>query len=413
MDDEMRGSLAAMLAQERHYKCCTDYLHSPPLSSAESKPSTPRTATASAAVAVETMVESSASSSMDLTSSMRSVHSASATDLVSMVEEFALVVTDRSSMLNHQQRDEQELEVQKQQRQSSKGEGANDGGSSSAGEGSSSALGKSASEASFRDVREERDAKFAEHENAAYELQHHQHRARKCENYRFWRQQMFDWACMVVDSFGMDREIVNIAFNLLDRYVSKEEQEVWSASSSSSSGPTIVDEPAPEDITRDDYQLFAMTCLYLAVKIIQPYPRKIGIEALVDMSRGFYTQEDICVTERDILKSLNWRINPTTSVAYARLYWQIFPQVSSEALKEQMVVTSTTLTEIAVADSFFVTHKPSLIGLSAVVISARLHGLSDAKIQTFLKDITQVLPDLHSDVELATVYRQLELLYCQ
>jgi lipoyl(octanoyl) transferase len=212
--------------------------------------------------------------------------------------------------------------------------------------------------------------------------------SRISESFRFWRQQMFDWACMVVDSFGMDREIVAVSFALLDRYVANE-----TASST-------------QEIARDDFQLYSMTCLYLAIKILEPYPRKIGVEALVDMSRGFYTEEDISVTEREILSSLSWHVNPPTALAFTRLLWTLFPnQVSSSTL-----MTSTTLTEIAVSDSFFIAHKASLVGLASVMIAARLHGISDRDVQHFLTNLEGVLP-IRENPEFATVYRQLEVLY--
>ena len=213
--------------------------------------------------------------------------------------------------------------------------------------------------------------------------------ARTCESFRFWRQQMFDWACLVVDSFGMDREVVAVSFSLLDRYMARESAR-----------------PGADEITRDDFQLFSMTSLYLAVKMLEPYPRKIGVEALVEMSRGFYTEDDIAVTEREMLVSLEWLVNPPTALSFTRLLWSLFPgHVPSSAL-----LTSATLTEIAVADSFFVSHQPSLVGLASVIMAARLHRISDLDMQHFLLHLEDVLP-FRGSPAFATVYRQLEVLY--
>lgn len=213
---------------------------------------------------------------------------------------------------------------------------------------------------------------------------------KRAESFRFWRQQMFDWASMVCDSFSMDREVVAISFNLLDRYVAQEMQRT------------------SQEITRDDFQLFSMTCLYLAVKLLEPYPRKIGVEALVEMSRGFYTADDIAMTERDILKQLQWYVNPPTASAYARLYWDLFPGPLSSAVS----VTTVTLVEIAVADSFFVGQADSLVGLASVLIAARLHGMEDHRVQAFLNNIEGLI-DIKQNVHFANIYRQLEILYCQ
>lgn len=207
--------------------------------------------------------------------------------------------------------------------------------------------------------------------------------------FTFWRHQMFDWACMVVDSYSMDREVVAVSFNMLDRYITFE-----------SSKPT-----APP-ITRDDYQLFSMTCLYLSVKILESYPRKLSVQTLVDMSKNYYTKETIEATERDILQALNWYLHAPTGMTYARLLAKLFPSTSSQ----HMQATAATLTEIAVADSFFVACKPSVVGLAAVLHAARLDGIPDSLIEQFQANLQGMIPMKHCP-EFRMVYLQLEKLF--
>jgi Cyclin, N-terminal domain len=209
------------------------------------------------------------------------------------------------------------------------------------------------------------------------------------QTYTFWRQQMFDWACMVVDSYGMEREIVAVSFNLLDRYIAIE--------SSKFNTPSI---------TRDDYQLFSMTCLYLAVKILESYNRKLSVQTLVDMSKNYYTKEIIEATERDILKALDWYLHAPTGISCARLLAQLFP----ETISFHMEATAATLTEIAVADSFFVACKPSVVGLAAILHAARLEGMSDQHIQEFHTNLQGLIPTKECP-EFRIVYLQLEKLY--
>jgi hypothetical protein len=205
----------------------------------------------------------------------------------------------------------------------------------------------------------------------------------------YWRQQMFDWACIVVDKFGMDREVVAMSFSILDRYIAKE------SSGSSAS------------ITRDDFQLFSMTCLYLVIKITVPYPRKLGVEALVDMSRGFYSSEDIAQTERDVLKALEWHVHPPTAMGFCRLYWSFLPQEPSI----EMQMTCATITDITVADPLFVSHKPSAIGLAAVLHAARLDGADKKTTEGFLSNL-EGLVSTSNNQDFDFAYHHLEKL-CQ
>ena len=235
------------------------------------------------------------------------------------------------------------------------------------------------------------------------------------QDFGYWRRQMFDWACTVMDSFEMDRTVVlPVAFNMLDRYVALE--------------MTRKDSPA---ITRDDFQLFAMTCLYTAVKMYEPYPRKIAVEALVAMSRDFYSEHDVCATERDILQALQWRVNPPTAVAFCRLYEQLLPsrsesleQASAAAApynlssfsveedQEDLEVTFAAMAELAAADDFFLKYKDSTIGLAAFLHAARITGRTDAELQTLLRQVQEMTGGAAEGDDLEVIYRRLERIYC-
>jgi hypothetical protein len=206
----------------------------------------------------------------------------------------------------------------------------------------------------------------------------------------FWRQQMIDWACMVVDSFTMDRDLVTVAFSMLDRYVAHELEQ----------HPTM-------PLTRDDFQLFSMTCLYLAIKINEPYPRKLGLEALVDMSRGFYSASDIALTESDILNGLQWHTSPPTAHQFSQLFAQVlFPQQPLSVTGQRTCVT---LTELALADPWFLDYNASTVGLASLWHAARLEG---CPVEAGWDELAQVMP-LQDNNDLVLVYRQLERLYCQ
>ena len=133
---------------------------------------------------------------------------------------------------------------------------------------------------------------------------------------QYWREQMFDWCCLVVDSYGIqDRSgVVALSFSLLDRFLAHELK-------------SLQEDAFHEPITRDDFQLYSMTALYIAVKLMEG--RRLTIEALVHMSRFFYKPEDIAATEQEMLTALQWHLNAPTPIGYCRLMWQLFPSQQS------------------------------------------------------------------------------------
>jgi Cyclin, N-terminal domain len=211
------------------------------------------------------------------------------------------------------------------------------------------------------------------------------------QTFTYWRQQMFDWASMVVDGYGIEREAVAVSFNLLDRFVVVE-----------------LSRPNSPPITRDDYQLFSMTCLYMAIKVLETFQRKLPVQTFVDMSKNYYTKEVIEATERDILQALDWYVHAPTGLSFARLFLQYLPCPVSRHLRSTIV----TLTEIAVADSLFVACRPSNVGLAAVLHAARIEGLSDDTMQQFQANLDDFVPR-ENRAEFRMVYLQLEKLYYQ
>lgn len=201
----------------------------------------------------------------------------------------------------------------------------------------------------------------------------------------FWRQQMLDWSHLVLDSFGIDRDVVAVSFNILDRYIAQEIQ---------SNIP----------ITREDFQLFSMTALFIAVKLLESYPRKLTADALVDMSRGFYASEDILHTEREILKTLGFFLNPTTAFGFCRMYWEMFPLAASFEFQ----ANCQSITEFALKDTYFLAKKPSVVGLAAVMHASRLQGHPTNVSEQFLSEMRATI-SLQDGDDFGAVYDRLEL----
>lgn len=233
-------------------------------------------------------------------------------------------------------------------------------------------LSKVPSDASIGDITQDQSRQFSDNKGSHQQQQHDSTTSPppQCrlpqQSMQYWREQMFDWSCMVVDSFGADRDVVAVSFNLLDRYLVHELQR-----------------PLAPSVTRDDYQLFAMTCLYIAVKVLEPYPRKLSVQTLVEMSKQFYTAQIIEQTERDILVALGWRLHAPTALAFARMYSTLlfsspnFPIFFSSQKQSLFQTTLRTITELSVVDTRSLMDRPSHIGLSAVLLAAQQMGIGE------------------------------------
>ena len=110
-----------------------------------------------------------------------------------------------------------------------------------------------------------------------------------------WRQKICEWSFEVVDHFGFDREVVSIALSYLDRVVATKTEQAGKA------------------MHRREFQLVAVTCLYLAIKlhgetdVVDGPRRKLKINAFVELSRGLFTVETLEAKEREILEMLEWK----------------------------------------------------------------------------------------------------------
>jgi lipoyl(octanoyl) transferase len=91
-----------------------------------------------------------------------------------------------------------------------------------------------------------------------------------------WREKICEWCYQVVDHFDFSREVVGISMSFLDRYLSTRR------------------------VNKKIFQLAAMTCLYLAIKLHEPGSLKIS--SLIALSRGFFTKSHVLAMEESILR---------------------------------------------------------------------------------------------------------------
>jgi hypothetical protein len=186
------------------------------------------------------------------------------------------------------------------------------------------------------------------------------------------RRKVCEWSFKVVDEFGFDREVVSIALNYLDRYV------------------TLASETTGM-LSKIEFQLVAVTALYLAIKLhgeIDPAigpRRKLKIETFVKLNGGCFSVEILENMEKNMLSSLNWRVNPPTTVTFIANMLRLLPKWSIcghkgvpdvEQFANHIFALARHLAELSVGwSSFTFRFKPSAIAyaciLSAIDVGTR------------------------------------------
>jgi Cyclin, N-terminal domain len=169
-----------------------------------------------------------------------------------------------------------------------------------------------------------------------------------CVDVRF-RRDMIQWYYHVYDHCKFNRETVETIASYLDRFC-------WKSS------------PIKD---RKNFQLCAITCLYIAVKIHESdamHPR-----TLTKLSRDTYTEQNITDMEITILSTLNWKLNPPTSLAFVRQMFQLLIEmvdiIMDEGTERSLFEVIRIQTEIATIEYNLITIKSSVIAFCAILNS--------------------------------------------
>ena len=91
-----------------------------------------------------------------------------------------------------------------------------------------------------------------------------------------WREKICEWSYQVIDHFDYSREVVMISMNLLDRYL------------------------AHQSVNKKVFQLAAMTCLFIAIKLNEP--GKLTMSSMIELSRGYFRVDQMAAMEISILR---------------------------------------------------------------------------------------------------------------
>ena len=177
------------------------------------------------------------------------------------------------------------------------------------------------------------------------------HRSRVCR-----------WIFDTISCARLSRETAVVAISYLDRFLS-------CSCSSSSSSPRA--KKALMD--RKEYQLVAMTCLYLAIKIHEP--KMMDAETISSLSRGVHTGQDILARERELLTSLRCKVNDVTPLHFTSRMLNLLPQDLPESRKKALhELCEASLQEqilLAIEDYGFVIVRRSSIAIAAMINSLK------------------------------------------
>jgi len=205
-----------------------------------------------------------------------------------------------------------------------------------------------------------------------------------CERlpYGEWRRKIVQWCFKVVDHFRLDREVVSSALNMLDRHLA-------SKSVSRNFGDFCPCPSCQRCVDSRYFQLAAMTCLYLAMKvnadngeeILSPI-RKLRLMSFVELSRGQFSAEDIMDMEAVLLWDLKWKVYPPTPMAAVSYLMRLMPMHQDVPLNTRkrydlvlhvLHELARYLTELSVClGSVCFTHSASEVAYAAILVSMDL-----------------------------------------
>ena len=177
------------------------------------------------------------------------------------------------------------------------------------------------------------------------------------------RVKMSEWCYQVVDFCKFRRETVGIGMSYLDRYLCSDK------------GKKALGD-------RKEYQLVAMTCLYIAIKLHEPLEMETSL--LADLSRGCYTEMEFANMEQSILEGIDWRVSGPTPLAFVLHFLTFLPNNISPSVEEAIFDYARYQTEIAIANHSFVKIKPSVVGMAALINS--IEGMDTALVPGRVQD---------------------------
>lgn len=152
-----------------------------------------------------------------------------------------------------------------------------------------------------------------------------------------WRSKMCEWCYRVVDHYGLARESVAVAMNILDRYVSK------------------------SVVSNTNYTLATVAAIQIAIKVVSPI--KLRMEEWGSVTHQQFSVDDIISMEVQMLSALSWHVHPPTAMDFCGMLIDFSFTDSTIDIRNEIQEKARYLTELSVFEYFFTTRNPSSIAV--------------------------------------------------
>jgi len=162
------------------------------------------------------------------------------------------------------------------------------------------------------------------------------------------RAKVCKWVFDIVDRLKLHRETAIVAINYLDR--------VCSSTSSSRAAKARSD--------RNEYQLVAVSSLFIAIKILEV--NILSADMLSYITKNMYTKDEITSCEEDILSALEWKMFGPTSVQFVDYILALLP---GDMIKAKIQLRDESYRQLTTTDYGCVPLRRSSLALAAILNS--------------------------------------------
>ena len=183
----------------------------------------------------------------------------------------------------------------------------------------------------------------------------------------------------IIDRFGLDRELVSLAYQFYDRFIDNLQRQ-------------------NQIFTSDQARCIALSVLLVAIKAKLP-TEEVGIATEIAMSECIRNELDpmeLVRIEMEMLQTLEWRVHPPIMHEFARLFSLLHPlTVSGDDFNAATLLTTTlSLFDWAVTNPGLMTsYKASEIAIAAMLVAG--NQLDD---QVITEEMREEFEDLMDEI---------------